>query len=111
MFEPCRTSCAYSSENLHRSLSLCLSLCLCLSFVCTDIERTRYQDKFDEAFLERLAPELQSIVDWLPPYMQEFGERVLGPETQYWAYAARTTGVDAAGVDGKRKRTVVDAKL
>ena len=70
-----------------------------------------YQDKFDEAFLERLAPELQCIVDWLPPYMEEFGEQVLGPETQYWAYAARTTGVDAGGADGKRNRSMLSNKL
>jgi len=49
-----------------------------------------YQDRFNAEFLEQLAPELRCIVDWLPGYMQDYGDQVLGPETQYWAYNART---------------------
>ena len=35
-------------------------------------------------------------VDWLPGFVEEYGDQVMGVETQYWAYNARTTGVQPA---------------
>ena len=70
-----------------------------------------YQDEFHPDFLEQLAPELQCITDWLPSYMQKHGHQVLGPETQFWAYGARTTaGVDSVDADGKRNRDMLSDK-
>lgn len=39
------------------------------------------------------------------------GDQVLGPETQYWAYGARTTGVDAVDADGQRNREMLSDKV
>ena len=64
-----------------------------------------YQDSFHPAFLadlNKIAPELIPIVDWLPGFMRDYGDQVAGPETQFWAYGARTTGVDVAEADLRR---------
>jgi hypothetical protein len=62
-----------------------------------------YQDEFHPDFLAQLAPELAPLVDWLPPYMAAYGDQVLGPETQFWAYNARTPGVGVEAVGQERQ--------
>jgi hypothetical protein len=69
------------------------------------------QDRFHPAFLERLSPKLRCITDWLPSYVQEYGDEVLGPETQFWAYGARTTGVSRGDTDNERNRRMLSPKM
>jgi len=63
-----------------------------------------YQDRFNAEFLERLAPEVKQVTEWLPEYMRDYGDQVLGPETQYWAYDARTVGVDVDALDSDGRK-------
>lgn len=37
-----------------------------------------YQDCFNAEFLEKLDPGLKPIVDWLPGYVEAYGDQVLG---------------------------------
>ncbi len=53
-----------------------------------------YQDEFNADFVEQLPMELRPIVSWLPEWVAQYGDQVLGRNTQFWAYNARTTGVD-----------------
>jgi hypothetical protein len=65
------------------------------------VQHKLYQDEFHLDFLAQLDPALKPIVDWLPDYVRDYGDHILGKETQYWAYNART-GVDARGSDQTR---------
>ena len=50
-----------------------------------------YQDQFNSEFLAKLDPSLKPIVEWLPGFVEEYGDQVLGPDTQFWAYVRCAT--------------------
>ena len=65
-----------------------------------------YQETFAPEFLARLPRSLHAgVTGWLPSFVAHHSAQVLGPETQFWCYGARTpAGVSVLDHSTRRRR-------
>jgi hypothetical protein len=49
-----------------------------------------YQESFTPSFLKVIPAELRPVVDWLPSFVERHLSKVMGTDTQFWCYGART---------------------
>ena len=61
-----------------------------------------YQETFSEAFVEAIPAELRPVVDWLPPFVERFLGKVMGTDTQFWCYGARTSTLTDYATEGAK---------